>query len=204
MGALGYVMQVPEEEKYLNTKSELEAMIVECLGGRAAEEIVFGNVTTGASNDIEKATKIVRAMITQYGMSEKFGLMGLATQENQYLDGRIVLNCGDATATEIDHEVMRVLKEAYETAKNMLAANRRTMDRIAAHLIEKETITGKEFMEIFHQAQAEDGKLPVSAENQTSVDQSRTEDQETSVETEESAGEEGSVSTAAEAEVEYV
>ena len=204
MGALGYVMQVPEEEKYLNTKSELEAMIVECLGGRAAEEIVFGNVTTGASNDIEKATKIVRAMITQYGMSEKFGLMGLATQENQYLDGRIVLNCGDATATEIDHEVMRVLKEAYETAKNMLAANRRTMDRIAAHLIEKETITGKEFMEIFHQAQAEDGKLPVSAENQPSADQSRTEDQEMSVETGESAGEEGSVSTAAGAEVEYV
>ena len=100
MGALGYVMQVPEEEKYLNTKSELEAMIVECLGGRAAEEIVFGNVTTGASNDIEKATKIVRAMITQYGMSEKFGLIGLATQQNQYLDGRMVLNCGDATATE--------------------------------------------------------------------------------------------------------
>ncbi len=169
MGALGYVMQVPEEEKYLNTKSELEAMIVECLGGRAAEEIVFGNVTTGASNDIEKATKIVRAMITQYGMSEKFGLMGLATQENQYLDGRIVLNCGDATATEIDHEVMRVLKEAYETAKTMLAANRETMDRIAAHLIEKETITGKEFMEIFHQSQSESGKtLPSGEESQTS------------------------------------
>ena len=204
MGALGYVMQVPEEEKYLNTKSELEAMIVECLGGRAAEEIVFGNVTTAASNDIEKATKIVRPTIPQYGMVEKLGVMGLATQENQYLDGRIVLNCGDATATEIDHEVMRVLKEAYETAKNMLAANRRTMDRIAAHLIEKETITGKEFMEIFHQAQAEDGKLPVSAENQPSADQSRTEDQEMSVETGESAGEEGSVSTAAEAEVEYV
>ena len=171
MGALGYVMQVPEEEKYLNTKSELEAMIVECLGGRAAEEIVFGNVTTGASNDIEKATKIVRAMITQYGMSEKFGLMGLATQENQYLDGRIVLNCGDATATEIDHEVMRVLKEAYETAKIMLAANRETMDRIAAHLIEKETITGKEFMEIFHQSQSESGKaLPSGEEGQTSDD----------------------------------
>ena len=171
MGALGYVMQVPEEEKYLNTKSELEAMIVECLGGRAAEEIVFGNVTTGASNDIEKATKIVRAMITQYGMSEKFGLMGLATQENQYLDGRIVLNCGDATATEIDHEVMRVLKEAYETAKTMLAANRETMDRIAAHLIEKETITGKEFMEIFHQSQSESGKaLPSGEEGQTSDD----------------------------------
>lgn len=166
MGALGYVMQVPEEEKYLNTKSELDAMIVECLGGRAAEEIVFGNVTTGASNDIEKATKIVRAMITQYGMSEKFGLMGLATQENQYLDGRVILNCGDATATEIDHEVMRVLKEAYETAKRMLAANRDTMDKIAAHLIEKETITGKEFMEIFHQAQAESRELqlPVNDE----------------------------------------
>ncbi len=166
MGALGYVMQVPEEEKYLNTKSELDAMIVECLGGRAAEEIVFGNVTTGASNDIEKATKIVRAMITQYGMSEKFGLMGLASQENQYLDGRVVLNCGDATATEIDHEVMRVLKDAYETAKRMLAANRDTMDKIAAHLIEKETITGKEFMEIFHQAQAESRELqlPVNDE----------------------------------------
>ena len=166
MGALGYVMQVPEEEKYLNTKSELDAMIVECLGGRAAEEIVFGNVTTGASNDIEKATKIVRAMISKYGMSEKFGLMGLATQENQYLDGRVVLNCGDATATEIDHEVMRVLKEAYETAKRMLAANRDTMDKIAAHLIEKETITGKEFMEIFHQAQAESRELqlPVNDE----------------------------------------
>lgn len=166
MGALGYVMQVPEEEKYLNTKSELDAMIVECLGGRAAEEIVFGNVTTGASNDIEKATKIVRAMITQYGMSEKFGLMGLASQGNQYLDGRVVLNCGDATATEIDHEVMRVLKEAYETAKRMLAANRDTMDKIAAHLIEKETITGKEFMEIFHQAQAENRELqlPVNDE----------------------------------------
>ena len=165
-GALGYTMQRPEEEKYLNTKSELDAMIVECLGGRAAEEIVFGNVTTGASNDIEKATKIVRAMITQYGMSEKFGLMGLASQENQYLDGRVVLNCGDATATEIDHEVMRVLKEAYETAKRMLAANRDTMDKIAAHLIEKETITGKEFMEIFHQAQAESRELqlPVNDE----------------------------------------
>lgn len=166
MGALGYVMQVPEEEKYLNTKSELDAMIVECLGGRAAEEIVFGNVTTGASNDIEKATKIVRAMITQYGMSEKFGLMGLASQENQYLDGRVVLNCGDATATEIDHEVMRVLKEAYETAKRMLAANRDTMDKIAAHLIEKETITGKEFMEIFHQAQAESRELQLSVNDE--------------------------------------
>ena len=124
MGALGYVMQVPEEEKYLNTKAELDAMVVGMLAGRAAEEIVFGNVTTGASNDIEKATKIVRAMITQYGMSEKFGLMGLASQENQYLDGKAYLNCGDATATEIDHEVMKVLKDAYEQAKQLLSKNR--------------------------------------------------------------------------------
>src|SRR5699024_8796027 len=131
MGALGYVMQVPEEEKYLNTKKELEAMLVVSLAGRAAEELVFETVTTGAANDIEQATRIARAMVTQYGMSEKFGLMGLATQENQYLTGRTVLNCGDATATEIDHEVMRVLKEAYETAKRMLAANRDTMDKIA-------------------------------------------------------------------------
>ena len=141
-------------------------MIVECLGGRAAEEIVFGNVTTGASNDIEKATKIVRAMITQYGMSEKFGLIGLATQQNQYLDGRMVLNCGDATATEIDHEVMKILKESYEQAKELLAANRDAMDEIAAYLIQKETITGKEFMEIFHQVIAKrNGNAEEAVEN---------------------------------------
>ena len=151
MGALGYVMQVPEEEKYLNTKAELDAMVVGMLAGRAAEEIVFGNVTTGASNDIEKATKIVRAMITQYGMSEKFGLMGLASQENQYLDGKAYLNCGVATATEIDHEVMKVLKDAYEQAKQLLSKNRDALDKIAEYLIQKETITGKEFMKIFHE-----------------------------------------------------
>ena len=151
MGALGYVMQVPEEEKYLNTKAELDAMVVGMLAGRAAEEIVFGNVTTGASNDIEKATKIVRAMITQYGMSEKFGLMGLASQENQYLDGKAYLNCGDATATEIDHEVMKVLKDAYEQAKQLLSKNRDALDKIAEYLIQKETITGKEFMKIFRE-----------------------------------------------------
>ena len=151
MGALGYVMQVPEEEKYLNTKSELEAMLVGMLGGRAAEEIVFGNVTTGAANDIEKATKLARAMITQYGMSEKFGLMGLASAENQYLDGRTVLNCGDKTATEIDHEVMKVLKESYEKAKQMLSENRDVLDQIADYLIKRETITGKEFMQIFRE-----------------------------------------------------
>ena len=151
MGALGYVMQVPEEEKFLNTKSELEAMLVGLLAGRAAEEIVFGNVTTGAANDIEKATQIARAMITQYGMSEKFGLMGLASAQNQYLDGRTVLDCGDDTATEIDHEVMELLHLSYEKAKTALEENREALDKIAAFLIERETITGKEFMKIFHE-----------------------------------------------------
>ena len=164
MGALGYVMQVPEEEKYLNTKAELEAMLVGLLGGRAAEEVVFGNVTTGASNDIEKATQIAKAMITQYGMSEKFGLMGLASVEHEYLNGRVTLNCGDATATEIDHEVMKMLKESYEQAKQMLCEHRKTLDKIAAFLIERETITGKEFMEIFHEAEGIEGKEPEPAE----------------------------------------
>ncbi len=153
MGALGYVMHVPEEEKYLNTKTELEAMLVGLLAGRAAEELVFGNITTGAANDIEKATRIARAMITQYGMSEKFGLMGLATVEHQYLSGQATLNCGDATATEIDMEVMRMLKLFYEQAKTLLKDHRDTMDQIAAFLIEKETITGKEFMQIFRKAE---------------------------------------------------
>ena len=149
MGALGYVMQVPEEEKYLNTKKELEAMLVGYLGGRAAEEIVFDTVTTGAANDIEQATKVARAMITQYGMSQKFGLMGLATQENQYLSGRAVLNCGDDTATEIDHEVMQLLHYSYEEAKRLLSEHREALDKIAEYLIRRETITGKEFMKIF-------------------------------------------------------
>ncbi len=155
MGALGYVMQVPEEEKYLNTKKEINAMLVGFLAGRAAEELVFDTVTTGAANDIEQATRLARAMVTQYGMSEKFGLMGLATQEDMYLTGRTVLNCGDATAAEIDQEVMRILKESYEEAKRLLSENRVAMDRIAEFLIEKETITGKEFMEIFRQVQKE-------------------------------------------------
>ncbi|MCI7628064.1 MAG: ATP-dependent zinc metalloprotease FtsH [Blautia glucerasea] len=149
MGALGYVMQVPEEEKYLNTKKELEAMLVGYLGGRAAEEIVFDTVTTGASNDIEQATKVARAMITQYGMSEKFGLMGLATQEDRYLTGRAVLNCGDDTATEVDHEVMALMHRSYEEAKTLLSGHRKALDKIADYLIRKETITGKEFMKIF-------------------------------------------------------
>ena len=149
MGALGYVMNVPEEEKFLNTKKELEARLVELMGGRAAEEIVFETVTTGASNDIQQATNLARAMVTQYGMSEKFGLMALESQENQYLTGRAILNCGDATAAEIDKEVMKVLKDAYEAAKGLLNENRDAMDQIADFLIEKETITGKEFMKIF-------------------------------------------------------
>ena len=151
MGALGYVMQTPEEEKFLNTKKELEAMIVVALGGRAAEEIVFDTVTTGASNDIEQATKIARAMITQYGMSDRFGLMGLESIQNKYLDGRAVLNCGEATAGEIDEEVMKMLKSAYAEAKKLLSENREALDKIAEFLIEKETITGKEFMKIFRE-----------------------------------------------------
>ena len=148
MGALGYVMYVPEEETYLKSDEELEDMLVSIFGGRAAEEIVFGSVTTGAANDIEKATSIARAMITQYGMSKKFGLIGLATQEDKYLSGRTVLNCGDDTATEVDKEVMEMLKIAYDKAKEILKDNRQVMDKLAEFLIEKETITGKEFMEI--------------------------------------------------------
>ncbi len=158
MGALGYVMQVPEEEKFLNTKKEINAMLVGFLAGRAAEEIVFDTVTTGAANDIEKATKIARAMVTQYGMSDRFGLMGLATQEDMYLSGRTVLNCGDATAAEIDQEVMAILKRSYEEAKRLLLENRKALDKIAEFLIEKETITGKEFMEIFRKVQADENQ----------------------------------------------
>ena len=150
MGSLGYVMQVPEEEKYLMTKDELMTRIVTCLGGRAAEELVFDSVTTGASNDIEKATNIARAMITQYGMSDKFGLMSLESVENKYLDGRTVLNCSDVTSAEIDSEVKELLKRCYDEAKSLLAANRDVLDRIADYLYEEETITGKQFMEIFN------------------------------------------------------
>ena len=155
MGALGYTMQVPEEEKYLNSKKELESQIVVLLAGRAAEDIEFGDVTTGASNDIERATKLVRAMITQYGMSERFGLMGLAEVESQYLGGKAYLNCGDETATEIDHEVMKALKAAYEQARQILLDNKDALDRIAGYLIIQETITGKEFMQIFRTVQRE-------------------------------------------------
>ena len=149
MGALGYVMHVPEEEKYLNTEAELRDMLVGLVGGRAAEEIVFDTVTTGAANDIEKATNIAKAMVTEYGMSKKFGLIGLASVQNKYLDGTATLNCSDTTAAEIDAEVVAILKESYEKALQLLRENRELMDKLAEYLIEKETITGKEFMEIF-------------------------------------------------------
>lgn len=149
MGALGYVMHVPEEEKYLNTKAELQDMLVGLVAGRAAEELVFETVTTGAANDIEKATGIARSMVTQYGMSARFGLVGLSTVESRYLEGREVMNCSDKTAAEVDAEVIAILKESYEKAKQLLSENRELMDKLAAFLIEKETITGKEFMQIF-------------------------------------------------------
>ena len=142
-------MQVPEEEKYLMSKDEILARIVTLYGGRAAEKLVFDSITTGASNDIEKATSLARAMVTQYGMSDKFGLMGLESVENRYLDGRSVLNCGDETAGEIDKEVMQILKNCYDRAEALLADNREVLDKIAEHLIAKETITGEEFMKIY-------------------------------------------------------
>ncbi len=165
MGALGYVMQVPEEEKYLNSKEELENMIVSALGGRAAEEIVFGNVTTGAANDIEKATSIAKNMITRFGMSDRFGLAGFATVESQYLEGRTSLNCSDQTAAAIDEEVVSMLKKAYDKAKELLSENRELMDKLAGYLIEKETITGKEFMKIFRKEKG----LPEPEEEQKDV-----------------------------------
>lgn len=155
MGALGYTMQVPEEEKYLMSKDEMLNELVTLFGGRAAEEVKFNSVTTGASNDIERATSVARAMITRYGMSDTFGLMGLETVESQYLDGRSVLNCSDQTAAKIDDEVMKVLKDAYETAIGLLKDNMEALDEISHFLIEKETITGKEFMEIFNRISEE-------------------------------------------------
>ena len=162
MGALGYVMQTPEEEKFLNTKKELQAMLVGLLAGRAAEEVVFDTVTTGASNDIEKATSVARAMITQYGMSEKFGLIGLESIQNRYLDGRPVSNCGQQTASEIDEEVMTILNDCYKKAVECIETNQTVMDKLAEHLIEKETITGKEFVAIYEEITGE--KLKRSGE----------------------------------------
>ena len=158
MGSLGYVMQVPEEEKYLESEEGLKARLVTLYGGRAAEELVFGSITTGASNDIEKATSIARAMITQYGMSKKFGAIGLESIQNRYLDGRAVMNCGEETSSEIDREVMELLKECYDKAKELLSGNRDILDKVATYLSEKETITGKQFMELYDEAIAERNK----------------------------------------------
>jgi cell division protease FtsH len=152
MGALGYVMHVPEEEKFLQTQAELHDRLVSLLAGRAAEELVFDTVTTGAANDIEQATGIVRNMITRFGMSKKFGLMGLATVESEYLSGGTQLTCADVTAAEIDSEIMEVMKDCYDEAKELLTGNRELMDQLADYLIEKETISGKEFMKIYREA----------------------------------------------------
>ncbi|SCG88343.1 ATP-dependent zinc metalloprotease FtsH [uncultured Clostridium sp.] len=189
MGALGYVMNVPEEEKYLSSEDELRARLVECVGGRAAEEIVFDSVTTGASNDIEQATKIARAMVTQYGMSKKFGLMGLEISANQYLDDRTVMNCSDVTAAEVDEEVRKVLQESYDEAKRLLTEHRKALDQIAEFLIKKETISGKEFMEIFDQVEKEDqpesaGEAAEVQETETKADDSVPEVSGTETETE--------------------
>ena len=151
MGSLGYTMQLPKEEKFLQSKEELETDIVTFLGGRAAEDVVFNSITTGASNDIERATAILRSMITQYGMSDKFGMVGLESVENRYLDGRAVLNCADETAAKIDEEVARLMKEFYDRAVNIIKENREVLDKIAEYLIEKETITGKEFITMYRE-----------------------------------------------------
>ena len=171
MGSLGYVMTVPEEEKYLMSQSELEARLVMLLAGRAAEEIVFDSVTTGASNDMEKATKIAKSMIAMYGMSDKFGLMSLEQVENQYLGRSTSLNCSEKTASQIEEEIKILLKEKYEEAKRILTENRDKLDKIAEYLYEKETITGKQFMEIYHQCQAQEaGQQDAEEAGQKNVD----------------------------------
>ncbi len=176
MGALGYTMQVPEEEKFLMSQKEMEEELVVLYGGRAAEFVKFDSVTTGASNDIERATSIARSMVTMYGMSDKFGLMGLESIENRYLDGRAVLNCGDETSGEIDKEVMKLLKDAYDKAVTLLRENMEALDRISEFLIEKETITGKEFMDIFNKVRAERGEPLIGDSGQNGVKLEKIED----------------------------
>lgn len=149
MGALGYTLQTPEEEKYLETKDELLAKITTYMAGRAAEVLVFNSVTSGAANDIENATKIARAMVTMYGMSDKFGMMCLATVQNQYLEGGAGLICGENTASQIDDEVLSIINSSYAEAMKLLDENREILDSISDYLYEKETITGKEFMKMF-------------------------------------------------------
>lgn len=180
MGALGYVMQVPEEEKYLNTEKELRAMLTTLLGGRAAEELMFDSVTTGAANDIEKATELAKNMITRYGMSKRFGLMGLAKVQDMYLSGRSVLDCGEATAAQIDIEIKEMLDAAYDEAKRIISDNLDALNKIAAYLIEKETITGKEFMDIFAKVKQERiGEKPASEAINPASEESRSAGKET-------------------------
>ncbi|WP_330695607.1 ATP-dependent zinc metalloprotease FtsH [Parablautia intestinalis] len=189
MGALGYVMHVPEEEKYLQTREELHDRLVSLLGGRAAEEIVFGNVTTGAANDIEQATNIVSNMITRFGMSKRFGLMGLATVESEYLGGGARLTCSDRTAADVDTEIMETLKECYEEAKKLLSGNRELMDKLAAHLIEKETISGKEFMKIYRKEKGIPEPVGDDKEGEDQTGKENVKSMETAaVETEENSG----------------
>jgi len=181
MGALGYTMQRPEEEKYLNKKDEMLADLVSFFGGRAAEEIKFHTVTTGASNDIERATAIARAMVTQYGMSEEFGLIGLESITNRYLDGRPVMNCAESTAAKVDQVVMGILKDAYKKALDLIRDNMDILDEAAQFLIEKETITGKEFMEIFNakkeNSEQEEEDSREDASSSTTDDEPETEDE---------------------------
>lgn len=174
MGALGYVMQVPEEEKYLMSKDEMLTRITTALGGRAAEKIIFDSITTGASNDIEQATKIARAMVTQYGMSDAFGMIGLESVENRYLDGRAVMNCSDETATAVDQEVMKILKECYDKAEKLLEGNKDVLDKIAEYLIREETITGKEFMRIYREIKGIPEDENVAKENEEKLNQEET------------------------------
>ena len=148
MGALGYTMQMPEEEKYLMSKDEIVDQITVLLAGRAAEEVVFSTKTTGAANDIERANELARALIAQYGMSDRFGMMSLESIEHKYLDGRAVSNCSDQTKTQLDEEIIKLLDDCYKKAIKMLLDNREALDRISEFLIEKETITGQQFMEI--------------------------------------------------------
>lgn len=174
MGALGYTLQTPEEEKFLETKDELLAKITTFMGGRAAEQLVFESPTSGASNDIENATSIARNMVTRFGMSDKFGMMGLATVENQYLEGRASMTCGERTAAEVDQEVLRIVTECYDKATDLLEENREILDKISDYLYEHETITGKEFMKIFRDLKGlddpEEKKEDTSAETVEEID----------------------------------
>ncbi len=183
-GTLGYVLQVPEEEKFLNSKEELHDRIVTYMGGRAAEEVVFGSITTGAAQDIESATNIARSMITRYGMSDKFGLVALETVESRYLDKRAVMNCADNTAADVDKEIVAIIAECYEEAKKIMLENRDILDKIAAYLIEKENITGKEFMEIYCKEKGIPLPEPKNPSEKKGIDVTVSDDTKTSEEAE--------------------